>query len=351
MTAPTTLTESFRVRAAIQEISAGRPIVVVDDGTSAESEGSLVFAANLATPKLVAFILRHTSGFLCAALTAESCERLGLVPMHPGAQDPLRAAHQVTVDMNGTGTGISASARAATIAGLGSPEARATDFVRPGHVVPLRAHTGGVLARAGRPEAALDLARLAGLPAAGALCDIVSSDRPGQMARSSELREFADAHDLPLLSVPELVAFRRQAEDQVRRVVETPLPTMYGNFVSVGYHSTLDAADHIALIAGPMDSDVPVHVHAECATGDIFASRACPCHQRLERAMIRFGREHRGVVVYLRSGGRLRDCSLHGLRPLIHAETAVVNSILKDLHLHFLEMPDASQEAVAVGGS
>lgn len=198
-----------RVRAAVAAVTAGRPVVVVDDADR-ENEGDLVFAATAATPALVAFTVRHTSGFVCVALPGESCDRLRLGPMHAGGGDRFGTAYRVAVDLRGTGTGISASARAATIAALGDPASRATDFARPGHVVPLRARSGGVLARRGHTEAAVDLSRLAGLPAAGALCEIVSVERPGEMARGAELERFAAEHRLVLVSIADLVAHRRR---------------------------------------------------------------------------------------------------------------------------------------------
>ncbi|GAA4692025.1 hypothetical protein GCM10023215_31310 [Pseudonocardia yuanmonensis] len=298
-----------RVRDALAALAAGDPVVVVDDADR-ENEGDLIFAATLATPALVAFTVRHTSGFVCVALPGEDCDRLGLSPMHRANQDRYRTAYQVTVDLAGTGTGISASARAATIAALGSAGSSAADFVRPGHVVPLRARPGGVLTRPGHTEAAVDLARLAGLPPAGALCEIVSRDRPGEMARAAELERFATEHDLVLISVADLIRYRRRTEPQVRRVVETSLPTDHGRFRAVGYASTHDDAEHVALIAGPVDDTVPVHVHTECLTGDVLRSTVCSCRRGLDAAMARFAAEGRGIVVYLRPAGRARACDL-----------------------------------------
>jgi 3,4-dihydroxy 2-butanone 4-phosphate synthase / GTP cyclohydrolase II len=302
-----------RVREALAAVASGQPVVVVDDADR-ENEGDLIFAASRATPQLVAFTVRHTSGFLCVALPGDGCDRLDLPPMHHRSEDRFHTAYRVTVDLRGTGTGISAVARAATIAALSSPCTVATDFVRPGHVVPLLAQPGGVLDRPGHTEAAVDLARLAGLPAAGALCEIVSQERPGEMAQGAELPRFAKEHDLVLISVSELIRYRQRTEPQVRRVVTTSLPTEHGPFTAVGYAGLTDGAQHMALVAGPIDGnsaeDDPVHVHTECLTGDVLRSALCGCGRALDEAMARFAAEGRGVVVYLRPTGGARACGL-----------------------------------------
>jgi 3,4-dihydroxy 2-butanone 4-phosphate synthase/GTP cyclohydrolase II len=299
------------VHAAVAAIAAGRPVVVADD-PSRENEGDLIFAAAHATPKLVAFTVRHTSGFVCVALPGEDCDRLALPPMHHRDDDPFGTAYRVTVDLRGTGTGISATDRARTIVALASPGSTPHDFTRPGHVVPLLARDGGVLSRPGHTEAAVDLARLAGLPAAGALCEIVSQDRPGHMARGAELARFAAEHDLVHLSIADLVAFRQRTETQVRRAAATSLPTSYGRFEAIGYEGRYDSAQHIALLAGPIGDNVPVYVHTECLTGDVMRSAACRCGRDLDDAMKRFAAQGRGVIVYLRPPGLPRACALFG---------------------------------------
>ena len=324
-----------RVRAALAEIAAGRPVVVVDDADR-ENEGDLIFAAACATPELVAFMVRHTSGFVCVALRGDECERLALAPMHHRDGDRFHTAFRVPVDLQGTGTGISASARARTIAALASPSSSAGDFVRPGHVVPLRARPGGVLERPGHTEAAVDLARLAGLSAAGALCEIVSEDQPGEMARGAELERFAKEHELVLISVADLIRFRRITEPQVRRVVETSLPTEHGLFRAVGYASLHDASEHVALVAGGSDDSpgtVPVHVHTECLTGDVLRSTGCDCRRALDEAMARFSAEGRGVVVYLRPAGPARACDRNRDAP---GAAASADWILADLGVRAL---------------
>lgn len=323
-----------RVRDALHAIAAGRPVVVVDDADR-ENEGDLVFAAAAATPELVAFTVRHTSGFVCVALPESECDRLRLPPMHHDNQDRFRTAYRVTVDLRGSGTGISAAARAATIAALASPSSTPHDFTRPGHVVPLMARAGGVLTRPGHTESAVDLARLAGLAPAGALCEIVSVERPGEMARGPELERFADEHGLVLLTVDDLIRFRLRTEQQVQRVVTTSLPTEFGRFEAVGYRATGDGAEHLALVAGSLDDldpSVPVHVHTECLSGDVLRSSVCDCRRSLDEAMRRFATAGRGVVVYLRPTGRAGGCDLFGAsaaEPV--AATALTGWILADL--------------------
>ena len=330
-------------------MAAGKAVVVVDDADR-ENEGDLIFAATRATPKLVAFTVRHTSGFLCVAMPGEECDRLALPPMRHQGRDRFQTAYRVTVDRRGTGTGISATARAATIAALAAPGSVATDFVRPGHVVPLLAQEGGVLRRPGHTEAAVDLARLAGLPAAGALCEIVSQERPGEMARGAELERFAKEHDLVLISIADLIQYRRRTEPQVRRVVTTSLPTEHGPFQAVGYAGRYDRAEHMALVAGPVDGgagdDVPFHVHVECLSGDVLRSALCGCRRTLDDAMARFAAEGRGVVVYLRPADGARACALlEESAPDDTAATAAAEWILADLGVHPLPVPAEPEPA------
>ena len=302
---------------AIAAIAEGRPVVVVDDADR-ENEGDLIFAAEFATPELLAFTVRHTSGFVCVALPEEECDRLRLPPMaaRGGDQsgDRFGTAYCVTVDLAGTGTGISATSRAATIAALAAPESVASDFRRPGHVVPLRARAGGVLRRRGHTEAAVDLTRLAGLAPAGALCEITSVDRPGEMARGDELVRFAATHGLELITVAELVAHRLRTEQHLRRGAETTLPTVHGTFRALGYKSVVDGSEHIALLAGSVGdgADVPLYVHVECLTGDVLGSTACACGHELDRALDDVATGGRGLVVYVRSGGACRAFALPG---------------------------------------
>ncbi len=290
------------VEHAIAEIKAGRAVVVVDD-EDRENEGDLIFAAELATPELVAFMVRYTSGYVCVPLEEQDCDRLDLPPMFHTNQDKRGTAYTVTVDAReGVTTGISATDRAQTIRMLASEDSQAIDFSRPGHVVPLRARQGGVLRRTGHTEAAVDLARLAGLRPAGVLCELVSQKDEGDMARAEECRSFADEHGLALISIADLVAYRRRYEKQVRRVAEAKIPTAHGPFRAVGYDSVLDGIEHIALVRGEIGdgADVLVRVHSECLTGDVFGSRRCDCGPQLDAALAAVAAEERGVVLYVR---------------------------------------------------
>jgi 3,4-dihydroxy 2-butanone 4-phosphate synthase/GTP cyclohydrolase II len=296
------------IERAVADIAAGRAVVVVDD-EDRENEGDLIFAAEKATPELVAFMVRYTSGYLCVPLVGEDCDRLGLPPMYSTNQDKHGTAYTVTVDAKaGIGTGISASDRAATMRLLADPTSGAGDFTRPGHVVPLRALEGGVLRRPGHTEAAVDLARMADLRPAGVICEIVSQKDEGEMARTDELRVFADEHDLALISIADLIAWRRRHEKQVQRVAEARIPTSHGEFRAVGYQSLFDGIEHVALVRGDLGlpggtddgEDVLVRVHSECLTGDVFGSLRCDCGTQLDAALETVSTEGRGVVLYMR---------------------------------------------------
>ncbi|HLT10035.1 MAG TPA: bifunctional 3,4-dihydroxy-2-butanone-4-phosphate synthase/GTP cyclohydrolase II [Micromonosporaceae bacterium] len=285
---------------AIAQIAAGRPVVVVDD-EDRENEGDLIFAAQMATPELVAFMVRHTSGFICAPLTEAEADRLELPPMYYTNQDRRGTAYTVTVDAReGITTGISAAERAHTIRLLADESTQPSDLSRPGHVVPLRAREGGVLRRPGHTEAAVDLARLAGLRPAAALCELVNDD--GTMMRLPQLTEFAATHGLVMISIADLIAYRRTHERQVEKVAETRLPTEFGVFRAVGYRSLTDGRDHIALVCGDLGDgeNVLVRVHSECLTGDVFGSLRCDCGPQLQAALRRVAEEGRGVVLYVR---------------------------------------------------
>ncbi len=287
---------------AVAEMAAGRPVVVVDD-EARENEGDLIFAAELATPELIAFMVRYTSGYICVPITEAEADRLDLPPMSRINQDPRGTAYTVTVDAKvGISTGISAADRAHTIRMLADPDTRAADFSRPGHVVPLRARDGGVLVRPGHTEAAIDLAALAGLAPAGVLCEIVSEKDPLGMARLDELRVFADDHDLALISIADLIAYRRSREVQITRVAQARLPLPEGEFQAVGYLSSVTGRELIALVHGDLGdgSDVLVRVHSECLTGDVLGSLRCDCGPQLHAAMEAVVAEGRGVVLYIR---------------------------------------------------
>jgi 3,4-dihydroxy 2-butanone 4-phosphate synthase / GTP cyclohydrolase II len=288
------------IERAVKDIAAGRPVIVVDD-EDRENEGDLIFAAEHATPELLAFMVRYTSGYVCVPLTEAEADRLELPPMYHTNQDRRGTAYAVTVDARaGVTTGISAADRAHTIRLLSSADTKPTDLARPGHVVPLRAKAGGVLRRPGHTEAAIDLASMAGLRPVGVLCEIVNDD--GTMKRRPDLEEFAAEHDLALVTIADLVAYRRRREKQVERVVETRLPTEHGEFTAVGYRAAVDGAEHVALVYGDIGDgdDVLVRVHSECLTGDVFSSVRCDCGPQLDAALQRVAAAGRGVVLYMR---------------------------------------------------
>ncbi|MEE1751464.1 bifunctional 3,4-dihydroxy-2-butanone-4-phosphate synthase/GTP cyclohydrolase II [Streptomyces sp. SP18CS02] len=290
------------VEQAIRDIAAGRPVVVVDD-EDRENEGDLVIAAEMATPEIVAFMMSECRGLICAPMEGDELERLRLPQMVEDNTESMRTAFTVSVDaapVHGVTTGISAADRATTLRLLAGGRAEAADFVRPGHVFPLRAQPGGVLVRNGHTEAAVDLARLAGLRPAGAIVEIAGED--GVMLRLPELVPFARKHGLTIISIEDLIAYRRSAEPTVRREAEVHLPTAHGEFTAYGYRSTVDGVEHIALVHGDIGDgqDVLVRIHSECLTGDIFHSMRCDCGPQLEASMERVTEAGRGVVVYLR---------------------------------------------------
>ncbi|MFD8645670.1 bifunctional 3,4-dihydroxy-2-butanone-4-phosphate synthase/GTP cyclohydrolase II [Streptomyces zaomyceticus] len=290
------------VEQAIRDIAAGRPVVVVDD-EDRENEGDLVIAAEKATPEVVAFMMSECRGLICAPMEGEELERLELPQMVQHNTESMRTAFTVSVDASpahGVTTGISAADRATTLRMLAGGHHEPSDFVRPGHIFPLRAKPGGVLARNGHTEAAVDLARLAGLRPAGAIVEIAGED--GVMLRLPELVPFARKHGLTIISIEDLIAYRRSAEPTVRREAEVQLPTAHGDFTAYGYRSTVDGVEHVALVHGEIGDgeDVLVRVHSECLTGDIFHSLRCDCGPQLQASMDRITETGRGVVVYLR---------------------------------------------------
>ncbi|MFE4216721.1 bifunctional 3,4-dihydroxy-2-butanone-4-phosphate synthase/GTP cyclohydrolase II [Streptomyces sp. NPDC056844] len=290
------------VEQAIRDIAAGRPVVVVDD-EDRENEGDLVIAAEKATPEIVAFMMSECRGLICAPMETDELDRLELPQMVAHNTESMKTAFTVSVDASaahGVTTGISAADRATTLRMLAGGHAEPGDFVRPGHVFPLRARSGGVLVRNGHTEAAVDLARLAGLRPAGAIVEIAGED--GVMLRLPELVPFARKHGLTIISIEDLIAYRRSAEPTVRREAEVRLPTSFGPFTAYGYRSLVDGVEHVALVHGDIGDgqDVLVRVHSECLTGDIFQSQRCDCGPQLHTSMERITAEGRGVVVYLR---------------------------------------------------
>ncbi len=328
-------TTDVRVLRAITAMASGQTVVVTGDS---DCDGYLVFAADAATPALLAFMIRHTSGYVRVALPGSECERLNLPPMCH-----RNTALCVSVDVRGTGTGISANDRARTIAALASGGSQASDFLRPGHVVPLQSGKDGVLDRPGPAEAAVDLAGLAGRRRAAALCEIVSRRNPALMARGVELTEFAVEHGLAVVSIAELVAYRRRTEPQVVRLTETVLPTWAGDSRVIGFGDVHDGGEHLAMIIGSAGAGVPVplHVHVECLTGDVFGSKACRCGGELNSALARMSAQGSGVVVYLRPSGRPRACGLFARRDAAgDPMRETVAWILRDLGLYALKLAD-----------
>jgi 3,4-dihydroxy 2-butanone 4-phosphate synthase/GTP cyclohydrolase II len=289
------------IEEAITAIGRGEIILVVDD-EDRENEGDLILAADAVTPEKIAFLVRHTSGFICAAITEERADELELHLMVERNTESQRTAFTVTVDaIAGTTTGISATDRATSIRALVDPSTRPVDFARPGHLHVLRAREGGVLRRAGHTEAAVDLARLAACPPAGVLAEVVSEDGLG-MARRDELECFAAHHGLLLVTIADLIRYRRRSETLVRRSAQARLPTRFGECTCYAYESIVDQETHLAFVVGEPNEDesVLVRVHSECLTGDVFGSLRCDCGEQLEKAMEQIAKAEVGVVVYLR---------------------------------------------------
>lgn len=289
------------VEDAVAAIARGEAVVVVDD-EDRENEGDLIFAADHATPDLVAFMVRYSSGYICVAMEDSRADELNLPPMVAQNQDARGTAYTVTVDAATGTTGISARSRSETIRRLADPACGADAFTRPGHIVPLRARSGGVLARDGHTEASVDLARMAGCAPVGVLCEVVSEEDPTDMARGPELRRFADEHGLKMVSIAQLIAHRRRTERTIERAAVTTLPTEFGEFTAYGYRALIDGTEHVALVCGDITGgeDVLVRVHSECLTGDVFGSTRCDCGPQLHESMRRIQQAGRGVIVYVR---------------------------------------------------
>jgi 3,4-dihydroxy 2-butanone 4-phosphate synthase / GTP cyclohydrolase II len=292
------------IEEAIEEIRAGRFVVVADD-VDRENEGDLTIAAQFVTPDAVNFMATYGRGLICLCLTPERCDELGLRQMTDQNGAQFGTAFTVSIEArDGVSTGISAADRARTIQVAVDPTSTPHDLVHPGHIFPLRARAGGVLKRSGQTEAAVDLARLAGLAPAGVVCEIMKDD--GTMARVPDLVEFCERHGLKLVTVADLIEYRRRTEKLVERVVSVRLPTEYGDFQAVAYRETLTGKQHVALVKGDVEGkeDILVRVHSECLTGDVFHSRRCDCGEQLEHALARIEEEGEGVLLYLAQEGR-----------------------------------------------
>src|SRR6059036_2793188 len=301
---PETRSPFATVEEAVEDIREGKFVVVVDD-PDRENEGDLVIAAQLATPEAINFMAMHARGLICLCLTEERCDQLGLRPMTDHNEAPLGTAFTVSIEAReGVTTGISAADRSHTIQVAIQPESTAYDLVQPGHVFPLRARRGGVLERIGQTEAAVDLARLAGLNPSGVVCEVMNDD--GTMARVRDLVPYCERHGLKMITVADLVEYRRRTEKLVERTAHVRLPTDYGEFVAIAYREKLTGRPHVALVRGDVDGaeDVLVRVHSECLTGDVFHSLRCDCGEQLDLALRRIAAEDRGVLLYMAQEGR-----------------------------------------------
>ncbi|HWL95891.1 MAG TPA: bifunctional 3,4-dihydroxy-2-butanone-4-phosphate synthase/GTP cyclohydrolase II [Nocardioidaceae bacterium] len=302
------------IERAVEDFRAGRAVVVVDD-EARENEGDLVFAASKATPELLAFTIRYTSGVICVPMEGAALDRLAVPLMTPHNRERMRTAYTISVDArHGVTTGISAADRAHTVRVLVDSATEPHEIVQPGHVFPLRYREGGVLVRPGHTEASVDLARLAGLNPAGAIAELVNDD--GTMKRGQQLREFADEHGLALVAINDLIRYRRRHERQVQRVTQTRLPTTHGTFTAYGYHNGVDDTEQLALVYGDLGDgdDVVVRLHSECLTGDVFGSLRCDCGPQLHAALEAVAQHGRGVVVYLKGHEGRGIGLLHKLR-------------------------------------
>ena len=289
---------------AVEDIRSGKMVVVVD-AQDRENEGDLTIAAEFATPEVINFMATHGRGLICLCLTEERCNELGLRPMTYNNEAPNETAFTIAIEAReGVTTGISAHDRARTIEVAIDPDCGAEDVVQPGHIFPLRARPGGVLQRSGQTEAAIDLARLAGLTSAGVICEIMNDD--GTMARVSDLVPYCNRHGIKMVTIADLIEHRRKTEKLVERKVEVSLPTAWGEFQAVAFHEILTGRDHVALVKGDIagKQDVLVRVHSECLTGDVFHSMRCDCGEQLDLALQMVAAEEFGVVLYLAQEGR-----------------------------------------------
>ena len=304
MTQTATETPFATIEEALEDVRQGKFVVVVD-AADRENEGDLTIAAQFATPEAVNFMATHGRGLICLCLTDERCDELALEQMTDRNETPFGTAFTVSIEAReGVSTGISAQDRARTIQVAIDPSKGPEDLVQPGHVFPLRARVGGVLQRAGQTEAAVDLARLAGLNPAGVVCEVMKDD--GTMARVPDLVAYCARHDLKMITVEDLIEYRRRMEKLVERMTSVRLPTAYGDFIAIAFREKLTGKHHVALVKGHVEGeeDVLVRVHSECLTGDVFHSLRCDCGEQLEQALARIGSEERGVLLYMAQEGR-----------------------------------------------
>ncbi|MBO8156734.1 MAG: bifunctional 3,4-dihydroxy-2-butanone-4-phosphate synthase/GTP cyclohydrolase II [Bacillaceae bacterium] len=291
------------IEEALEDLKQGKVIIVVDD-ENRENEGDFVALAEKATPEVVNFMIKEGRGLLCVPITEEKADQLQLQPMTDVNTDSHGTAFTVSVDYKDTHTGISAFERSETIMKIIDEDSKPEDFKRPGHIFPLVSRKGGVLRRAGHTEAAVDLARLAGTEPAGVICEIINED--GTMARVPQLKEFAERFGLKMITIEDLIKYRRKKEKLIKREVEIQLPTSFGEFKAIAFTNTVDGKEHIALVKGEWDEDEPVlvRVHSECLTGDVFGSYRCDCGPQLHAALEQIEKEGKGVLLYMRQEGR-----------------------------------------------
>ena len=321
------------IESAIEDISAGKMVIIVDD-EDRENEGDLAMAAERVTPEAINFMAAYGRGIICAAMKAERLKELQIPMMVQDNTARLGTAFTVSVDvLKGATTGISAYDRAATVRALLDPETDPDDLARPGHVFPLRYQDGGVLVRAGQTEAVVDLATLAGLQPAGVICEVLAQD--GTMARMPELEEFSAEHDVKIVTVADLIAYRRTHEKLVERVAEARLPTKYGEFNAVSYSSTVDKDEHVALVLGDVSPEKPtlVRVHSECLTSDVFGSTRCDCGDQVALALRAIAREGRGVFLYMRQEGR--GIGIHNKLKAYSLQDGGLDTVDSNIHLGF----------------
>ena len=289
----------------LEELKAGRFLIVVDD-ENRENEGDLVMPAQMVTPEAVNFCVTHARGLLCMPVIGERLDELQIPLMViENGSEKNQTAFTVSIDYNvDTTTGISAGDRSATILAMLDPATKPDEFTRPGHIFPLRYHPGGVLARAGHTEAAVDLCEMVGMYPAGVICEVMAED--GTMSRLPQLEEFAEEHGLKILSIAQIIAQRRRTERLIERVAEARLPTRYGKFTAIAYKSHVDTGEHIALTIGEWTADEPVmvRIHSECLTGDVFGSMRCDCGEQIDLALKQISEEGNGVFLYMRQEGR-----------------------------------------------
>jgi 3,4-dihydroxy 2-butanone 4-phosphate synthase/GTP cyclohydrolase II len=303
-TAPEKTTPFAAIEDAIEDIRQGKFVVVVDAADS-ENEGDLTIAAQFATPEAINFMATHARGLICLCLTEERCDELGLRQMAENNETPLQTAFTVSIEAReGVTTGISAQDRSVTIQVAIDSTKGPNDVIQPGHVFPLRARDGGVLVRAGQTEASVDLARLAGLIPAGVVCEVMRDD--GMMARVPDLAEYCERHRIKMITVADLIEYRRRTEKLIERTTTVRLPTAYGEFTAVAFREKLTGKHHVALVRGDVDGaeNVLVRVHSECLTGDVFHSLRCDCGEQLEQALAQLSTEERGVLLYMTQEGR-----------------------------------------------